>query len=46
MDLDPSQRANIQVEEYEVGHMVYLQRKALAKLKSDVASFVAAAGRR
>jgi carboxypeptidase C (cathepsin A) len=46
MDLDPSQRVNIQVEEYEVGHMVYLQRKALAKLKTDVSSFVAVARRR
>lgn len=46
MNLDPSQRANIRVEEYEVGHMVYLESKALSKLKTDVAAFLADARRR
>ena len=46
MNLDPSQRANIQVEEYEVGHMVYLESKALTKLKADVVKFVDNARRR
>jgi carboxypeptidase C (cathepsin A) len=46
MNLDPSQRANIKVEEYEVGHMVYLQTKALAKLKTDVAAFIEDARRK
>jgi carboxypeptidase C (cathepsin A) len=46
MNLDPTLRANVRVEEYEVGHMVYLQRKALAKLKSDVTTFIDDARRR
>jgi carboxypeptidase C (cathepsin A) len=46
MNLDPTQRANIQVEEYEVGHMVYLESKALTKLKADVVKFVDNARRR
>ncbi|MGH2532315.1 MAG: S10 family peptidase [Thermomicrobiales bacterium] len=40
MNLDPSLRDNVRVEEYPVGHMVYLEQKALAKLKSDVVKFV------
>jgi carboxypeptidase C (cathepsin A) len=44
MNLDPSQTANIKVEEYEVGHMVYLETKALAKLKTDVAQFIKDSG--
>jgi carboxypeptidase C (cathepsin A) len=41
--LDPATRANIRTEEYPVGHMVYLERNTLAKLQTDVASFIAAA---
>ena len=39
MGLESSQRANIKVEEYESGHMMYLHGPSLAKLKKDVAGF-------
>ncbi len=39
--LDPAARANVRTEEYAVGHMVYLEKSALRKLKADVASFIA-----
>lgn len=41
--LDDDARAQLRTEEYPVGHMVYLERQTLAKLKSDVASFIATA---
>jgi carboxypeptidase C (cathepsin A) len=41
LPLDPATRAALRTEEYPVGHMVYLERNALAKLKADVAAFVA-----
>ncbi len=34
-------RSQIQTEEYPVGHMVYLERATLAKLRDDVARFIA-----
>ncbi len=40
MALDPSLRGNVHTEEYPVGHMVYIERDALAKLHTDVASFL------
>ena len=43
MGLDPSQRGNIRTGEYETGHMVYLEAKSLAKLKREVAEFIASA---
>jgi carboxypeptidase C (cathepsin A) len=46
MGLDPSLRGNVAVGEYEVGHMVYLERGALAKLKKDVTGFIGDALRR
>lgn len=46
MNLDPSLRANVRVEEYPVGHMVYLEQKSLAKLKADVVKFVGESVRR
>jgi len=39
MGLDPGMRANVRVEEYESGHMMYIHGPSLAKLKGDVASF-------
>ncbi|MGI8475132.1 MAG: S10 family peptidase [Thermomicrobiales bacterium] len=39
--LDPGVRANIHTREYPVGHMVYLEKGVLAKLKTDVAAFIA-----
>jgi len=40
MGLDPSLRANIRTREYEGGHMMYIDKKELAKLKTDVTAFV------
>jgi carboxypeptidase C (cathepsin A) len=38
--LDETTRGHVQTEKYPVGHMVYLQKAVLAKLKSDVAGFI------
>ena len=38
--LDPETRGNIRTEDYPVGHMVYLEKGSLAKLKADVAAFL------
>jgi len=43
MNLDPSQRANIRLEYYEAGHMMYIDARMLAKLKQDVAAFLKSA---
>lgn len=40
MALDPSLRGNVQLHYYEAGHMMYIDRRSLAQLKRDVASFV------
>ncbi len=40
LPLDPATRGNLRTEEYPVGHMVYLEQNALAKLKADVAGFI------
>lgn len=40
MDLDQTAHDRIQTEDYPVGHMVYLEREALAKLGKDVAAFI------
>ncbi len=39
MDIEPKLRDNIQVADYEGGHMFYLDLKALAKFKQDVSAF-------
>ena len=41
MGLDKSLRGNITIAEYEAGHMMYLHAPSLAKLKADVAAFMA-----
>ena len=41
MGLDESLRGNIAIAEYEAGHMMYLHRPSLAKLKADAAAFMA-----
>lgn len=41
MGLDKSLRDNITIGEYEAGHMMYLHVASLAKLKDDVATFMA-----
>jgi carboxypeptidase C (cathepsin A) len=40
LGLDPSLRGNIRVAEYESGHMMYIHKPSLEKLKKDVDSFV------
>ncbi len=40
MELDPAIRDNIRLTYYESGHMVYIYRPALEKLKSDFVSFL------
>lgn len=41
MGLDKSLHDNITIGEYEAGHMMYLHVPSLAKLKADVAAFMA-----
>ena len=41
MNLDPSLRRNISFEYYEAGHMMYIEKASLKKLKDDAAAFIA-----
>ena len=41
MNLDPTLRRNISFAYYESGHMMYIEKNSLVKLKSDAASFIA-----
>ncbi|MFC1960155.1 S10 family peptidase [Chloroflexota bacterium] len=43
MDIDAELQGNIQSAKYEAGHMLYLDVQSLAKLKQDVAAFMAEA---
>jgi carboxypeptidase C (cathepsin A) len=43
MQLDPSLRGNVTMTYYAGGHMMYIDRKAHAKLKEDVVRFVRSA---
>ena len=38
--LDPATRGNMRTEKYPVGHMVYLEKGVLARLKEDVTEFI------
>ena len=40
MNLDPTLRKNISFEYYEAGHMMYIEKNSLAKLKRDAATFI------
>lgn len=40
MNLDPSVRGNIQIEEYPTGHMVYVEQDSLVKLNDDCRTFI------
>jgi carboxypeptidase C (cathepsin A) len=40
MNLDPEVRPNIHVEEFETGHMVYIDYNAMIKLKEAVSTFI------
>jgi carboxypeptidase C (cathepsin A) len=40
MNLDPQLRKNVSVSYYEAGHMMYIEKNSLRKLKDDAAAFV------
>lgn len=40
MNLDPSVRGNIHIEEYETGHMVYTELASLIKMNDDCKKFI------
>jgi len=40
MNLDPTLRKNISVSYYEAGHMMYIEKNSLRKLKEDASAFV------
>jgi carboxypeptidase C (cathepsin A) len=40
MNLDPQLRRNISFTYYEAGHMMYIEKASLKKLKDDAASFI------
>ena len=40
MNLDPTLRRNISFTYYESGHMMYIERRSLEKLKADAAAFI------
>lgn len=46
MNLDPTLRRNISFAYYESGHMMYIEKDSLAKLKTDAVSFIANSLRR
>lgn len=46
MNLDPTLRKNVQVSYYEAGHMMYIEKQSLKKLKDDAAAFVQNSARR
>ena len=40
MNLDPTLRTNISFAYYEAGHMMYIEKKSLAKLTADATAFI------
>ncbi|HMC23587.1 MAG TPA: peptidase S10, partial [Thermoanaerobaculia bacterium] len=40
MQLDPEVRKNVSMDYFEGGHMMYIDRKAHAKLKKDISDFI------
>ena len=46
MNLDPQLRQNITFTYYEAGHMMYIEKNSLRKLKEDAAAFIQSAMRR
>ncbi|MFN6963261.1 MAG: S10 family peptidase [Pyrinomonadaceae bacterium] len=46
MNLDPELRKNVSFEYYDSGHMMYIEKNSLAKLKRDAAAFIQSALRR
>jgi carboxypeptidase C (cathepsin A) len=43
MGLEPSQRERISTSDYEAGHMMYIRKPDLARLRADVGAFMAKA---
>ncbi len=43
MNLEPALRKNISVSYYEAGHMMYIEKNSLKKLKDDAARFIQSA---
>jgi len=43
MNVDPAFRANIEMENYEAGHMFYLDQTSLGAFREDIERFIAAA---
>ncbi len=43
LQLDPEVRKNVSMDYFQGGHMMYIDRKAHAKLKEDLANFIRAA---
>jgi carboxypeptidase C (cathepsin A) len=46
MNLDPQLRRNVKFTYYEAGHMMYIEKNSLKKLKDDAAAFIQDAMRR
>jgi carboxypeptidase C (cathepsin A) len=46
MNLDPELRKNVSFEYYEAGHMMYIEKNSLAKLKKDASAFIQSSLRR
>ncbi|HEX8737190.1 MAG TPA: hypothetical protein VF721_17795 [Pyrinomonadaceae bacterium] len=46
MNLDPQLRQNVTFTYYEAGHMMYIEKNSLRKLKEDAAAFIQSAMRR
>ncbi|MEO8650337.1 MAG: peptidase S10 [Acidobacteriota bacterium] len=46
MNLDPALRKNISFSYYEAGHMMYIEKNSLKKLKDDVSAFISGAMRK
>jgi len=40
MNLDSTLRKNISVSYYEAGHMMYIEKNSLKKLKDDASAFI------
>jgi carboxypeptidase C (cathepsin A) len=40
MNLDPQLRQNVSFTYYESGHMMYIEKNSLRKLKEDAAAFI------
>ena len=40
LGLDPSLQENVSMDYYDAGHMMYLHKLSLAKLKADLAGFM------